>query len=87
MLILSGVLFWLNLSIWWIPAIIGLILSQILVFTFWQDARFGTIPNAVILIFIVSGFVRHTPPVSITEEGFSIAPYEERYGADKTDDL
>jgi len=79
LLILSGVLFWMNLTAWWIPAIIGLILSQILVFAFWQDARFGTIPNVLILIFLVSGFVRHAPPVSMMAEGFTEAPFEERY--------
>jgi hypothetical protein len=82
-LILSGGLWMLNVSTWWIPAIIGVILSQILVFTFWQDARFGTIPNVLILIFLVSGFVRHTPPVSMMAEGVTEAPFEERYGAAK----
>lgn len=80
-LILSGVLWMLNISSWWIPAIIGVILSQILVFTFWQDARFGSIPNLIIFLFIVSVFVRHTPPVSMIAEGFTTAPFEERYGA------
>ena len=80
MLILSGVLLLLNVSSWWIPAIIGVILSQILVFAFWQDARFGSIPNVIILIFIVLGFVRHTPPVSMMKEEITPAPYEERYG-------
>ena len=86
-LMLSGGLWMLNVSTWWIPAIIGVILSQILVFTFWQDARFGSIPNLIILIFIVSVFVRHTPPVSMITEGFATAPFEERYGAAATDDF
>lgn len=80
LLILTGVLYWMNLETWWIPAITGIILSQILVFAFWQDARFGSIPNLIILIFIVSGFIRHTPPVSVMMEGFTTAPFEERYG-------
>jgi hypothetical protein len=86
-LFLSGVLWLLNLSSWWIPAIIGVILSQILVFAFWQDARFGSIPNLIILIFIISGFVRHTPPVSMMAEGFAEAPFEERYGEIATGDF
>ena len=82
-LILSGVLWMLNMSLWWIPAIIGVILSQILVFVFWQDARFGSLPNLIILIFIVSGFVRYTPPVSMVEDGFKTASFEERYDASR----
>jgi len=85
--ITSGTLLYLNSEHWWIAGIIGVILSQILIFTFWQDARFGSIPNLIILIFIVSVFVRHTPPVSMTTEGFTTAPFEERYGAAATDDF
>ena len=86
-LILSGVLWLTNISSWWISAIIGVIISLVLVFTFWQDARFGSIPNLIILIVIVSGFVRHAPPVSMMAEGFTTALFEDRYGAAGTGDL
>jgi hypothetical protein len=86
-LILSGVLWMFNVSSWWIPAIIGVILSQILVFAFWQDARFGTIPNIIILIVIISGFVRHTPPVSMMAEGLMTTPFDEMYSATETGDM
>jgi hypothetical protein len=79
LLILSGILFWTEQSAWWIPAITGVILSQVLLFAFWQDARFGSIPNVLILIFLVSGFLRHTPPVSMMSEGGTETPFEERY--------
>lgn len=52
LLALSGILLWINQTTWWIPAIAGVILSQVLIFAFWQDARFGTIPNVAILIFL-----------------------------------
>jgi hypothetical protein len=87
LLIFSGVLFWMNLTAWWIPAITGMILSQVLVFAFWQDARFGSIPNLLILMFIISGFISHTPPVSIMAEGFAEASYEERYNEAFSDDF
>ena len=86
LLVLSGILFWMNISAWWIPAIFGVLLSQGLVFAFWQDARFGSIPNLIVLILIFSGFVRHTPPVSIMAEGFTTASFEERYGKSGTGD-
>ena len=77
-LITAGVLWLLQLDSWWIAAGIGIILSQILVFVYWQDARFGTIPNIIILTVLVAGFLRHSPPqpISIAEP----APFEERYG-------
>jgi len=87
LLVLSGILFWIGQSAWWIPAIAGMILSQILVFAFWQDARFGSLPNLIILIVIISGFVRHTPPVSLMAEGYAEAPFEERYGVSATGDF
>lgn len=79
-LILAGILWLMNQSSWWIPAMIGIILSQILVFTFWQDARFGSIPNLIILIVIFSGLLRLNPPVSMMMDGFTTAPFEKRYG-------
>lgn len=75
----AGVLWFLQMEIWWIAAITGVILSQILVFIYWQDARFGTIPNVIIMIILVAGFLRHSPPQQMT--AFEPTPFEERYGA------
>ncbi len=35
---------------WWAIAIVSVILSQTLVVIFWQDGKFGTIPNVIILV-------------------------------------
>lgn len=35
---------------WWLTAIIGILISQILIFSFWQYAKFGTILNIIILL-------------------------------------
>ncbi len=83
-LILAGVLLLLNISAWWIPAITGTILSQVTVFAFWKDARYGSIPNMIILMLIITFFIRYTPPVSIMSGEITMASYEERYdSADK----
>ena len=38
---------------WWpILGIVAIVLSQVLIFMSWQDAKFGTIANAVILLAI-----------------------------------
>lgn len=35
---------------WWIPALAGVVVSQILILGAWSDARFGTLANVVILL-------------------------------------
>jgi predicted cobalt transporter CbtA len=35
---------------WWLPGVAAVLLSQALIFTSWQDARFGTIANVIVLI-------------------------------------
>lgn len=36
-------------ALWWPVAMAAVMVSQVLVITFWQDARFATIPNVIIL--------------------------------------
>lgn len=40
---------------WWMPALTAVFLSQVLIGLHWQDARFGTIANALVLVGIVFG--------------------------------
>jgi hypothetical protein len=35
---------------WWIPAIVAIFTSQVLIILTWQDSKFGTIPNVIILV-------------------------------------
>lgn len=42
-----------NHVLWWITALAAVILSQILIILFWQDAKFGTIANVIILIAVI----------------------------------
>lgn len=39
-----------NHNLWWITGLAVVILSQVLIILFWQDAKFGTIPNVIILL-------------------------------------
>ena len=43
-------------DLWWITAFIGVTLSQILIIMFWQDAKFGTIPNLIILVAVILAY-------------------------------
>lgn len=41
---------------WWLTAITGMMVSQALVIIFWRDAKFGTVPNVIILIISIAAF-------------------------------
>ena len=41
---------------WWLTAFIGTLISQILIIAFWQDAKFGTIANLIILFVSILAF-------------------------------
>ena len=45
-----------NHNLWWITALIGIILSQVLIILVWQDAKFGTIANIIILLAVIAGY-------------------------------
>ena len=40
---------------WWVPALAGALLSQVLIVQHWRDARFGTIANVLILVAAIIG--------------------------------
>jgi hypothetical protein len=52
------VMLFLKKDSWWILGLIAVILSQILIFNVWQDAKFGTIANVIILVAIIIGYGR-----------------------------
>jgi hypothetical protein len=45
-----------NNDLWWITALLAVILSQVLIILFWQDAKFGAIANSIILIAVIAGY-------------------------------
>lgn len=48
--------FFLKCDWWWIPGIAATLLSQVLIVMTWQDAKFGTIANIIVMIALVAGF-------------------------------
>jgi hypothetical protein len=50
------VMLFLKKDSWWILGLIAVIISQILIFNVWEDAKFGTIANVIILIAIILGY-------------------------------
>jgi hypothetical protein len=54
--ILTAVLFFLKKEYWWMIAVVAVILSQIVIFMSWKDAKFGTIANVIVLIAATAGW-------------------------------
>ena len=54
--IAATVLFLLKKEAWLFFGVTAVIISQILIFTVWQDAKFGTIANVIILVAIVLNY-------------------------------
>lgn len=44
------ILFLLHQPWWWMAAVPALVLSQLLIFVYWKDAKFGTLANVLILL-------------------------------------
>lgn len=55
-LIIAGVLKALDRQAWWIAGALGLLLSQTLIILQWTDAKFGTIVNVFVALFVLVGF-------------------------------
>ncbi len=51
--IIYGVLHYTNYKYAWLFGLLAVLLSQTLIIIFWKDARFGTIPNILILLVVI----------------------------------
>lgn len=52
----SGLFFAWNKQWWWIVGALAIVISQAVIFLSWQDAKFGTILNIIVLIVVIVGF-------------------------------
>jgi hypothetical protein len=48
--IVTAVLILLKKDAWWIVGLLAALISQLLIFSVWKDAKFGTLANAIILV-------------------------------------
>lgn len=53
---------------WWAVGTVALVISQILIFNYWSDAKFGTIANVVILFATIIGYSTFQFKNKISEE-------------------
>jgi hypothetical protein len=49
----AAILFYLSKDWWWIPAMLAIVTSQILIILYWKDAKWGTVANIIILTGVV----------------------------------
>lgn len=54
--LVSSILFLIHHRLWWMPTALGIALSQVLIITSWQDAKYGTLANMFILIALIASF-------------------------------
>ena len=54
--LVATAMFFLQKDDWWMFALPAVVISQWLIFTSWQDAKFGTIANVLILIATIVGY-------------------------------
>ena len=75
---------------WWITGLVAAALSQAVVFSAWQDARFGTVANLIVLAAVAYTFlsagpwsfrVRYERAVDETAAAASVVPWSSREGA------
>ncbi len=55
MFVLAAAIFSMEKEWWWILSLSGIMISQYLIINAWQDAKYGTIANIVILIITIIG--------------------------------
>lgn len=60
LMLLSGAALLLKLNWCWAVALLGVGISQTLIFISWQDAKFGTVANIIILIAILLTYFKAT---------------------------
>jgi hypothetical protein len=49
-------LYLLNSKYAWLIGLVAVVVSQVIIFLFWKDAKFGTIPNIIILAVSIVSF-------------------------------
>lgn len=59
MFIIAIVLFLLKREYWWMIGLVAAIISQIVIIMSWSDAKFGTIANIILIVWIIIDWKNH----------------------------
>lgn len=63
-----GFLYLLNSKYAWLIGLVAVVVSQVIIFLFWKDAKFGTIPNIIIMAVSIVSFGYHNFQKIIQQE-------------------
>jgi len=66
--IVYGIMYASNSRYSWLVGLLAILISQVLIFSFWSDARFGTIPNLFILIVVIISFASYNFQKKVNQE-------------------
>ncbi len=66
--VVYGILFLINNKYSWLVGFVSILLSQILIILFWKDAKFGTIPNIIVLLVSIISFTFYNFQNMVTKE-------------------
>lgn len=72
LLIISLVLFLIKKEWWFRVALIAVTVSQILIFMYWKDAKFGTIINIIIMLVSISAYGKYKFSTMVQKESVQI---------------
>jgi hypothetical protein len=61
LLLVAAVAFMVFPRWWWIVGLAALVLSQVVITSVWDDAKFGTLANVIVLVGVVYGFASQGP--------------------------
>lgn len=91
--LLAGLLFiaavilrWVAPDYWWLPGMGAVLVSQVLIIQYWQDAKFGTVANAILLIASITGYAHHQLALKIQKERSQLLAVQERLSAPQIPD-
>ena len=69
LLLITALIFrWTVADYWWLPGAVAVLVSQVLIVQYWQDAKFGTLANGILLIACITGFAHHQLESKIHKE-------------------
>lgn len=71
-LIAATMAYYSNKEWYWIPAGVGLILSQTLIIVYWHDAKWGTVVNVILLVVVIISVARFNFDKMVEQEVGSI---------------
>jgi hypothetical protein len=59
--VIAGVLLAGKSRWFWVPGAVAVVASQAVIFTSWNDAKVGSVANAVLLVAVILGYAAHGP--------------------------